>query len=257
MQPGVCIESGTGCGECGALGICSGADGAGAWVCASALTSRKQSANARIGDRFTRALMSGRPPRSARRPSSPCPRPASHRAVEWMRDPYEALTSECVTCTIVVPSRFSCVNSSMISLAWLECRLPVGSSANKQRRLVNDRACDAHQLLLSAGKLVGIEVFLGDDLKVVEGFGDHALPLAARDVFVRQRKVDVLLHSQVVKQVIALEDHADLALGQLGAVLSLHQVDRLARRTSIRRPIGRRAGRGHSVARTSLLLTGP
>src|ERR671923_46330 len=30
---------------------------------------------------------------------------------------------------IVVPSSFSFLNISMISLPWLECRLPVGSSA--------------------------------------------------------------------------------------------------------------------------------
>src|SRR4051812_49001858 len=45
------------------------------------------------------------------------------------RLPYAALASECVTCTIVVPLSFSFLNSSMISLPWLECRLPVGSSA--------------------------------------------------------------------------------------------------------------------------------
>src|SRR5438874_8921829 len=45
------------------------------------------------------------------------------------RFPYAAFVSECVTCTIVVPPRFSSVNSSMISFPWLEWRLPVGSSA--------------------------------------------------------------------------------------------------------------------------------
>src|ERR1039458_7195412 len=50
--------------------------------------------------------------------------PTSHPSRIWMvRVPYDALTSEWVTCTMVVPLRFSCVNSSMISLAWLECRL--------------------------------------------------------------------------------------------------------------------------------------
>ena len=46
-----------------------------------------------------------------------------------MRFPYEAFTSECVTWMMVVPCWFSLRKSSMISLAWLECRLPVGSSA--------------------------------------------------------------------------------------------------------------------------------
>src|SRR5512133_1709408 len=56
--------------------------------------------------------------------------PAIHPSNSWItRLPYEAFTSECVTWMIVVPSSLSRLNSSMISFAWLECRLPVGSSA--------------------------------------------------------------------------------------------------------------------------------
>ena len=40
-------------------------------------------------------------------------------------------------------------------------------------------------------------------------------------------KIDVLLHGKVVEQVIALEYHTDLALGQLGTVLTLHQMNGL------------------------------
>ena len=47
--------------------------------------------------------------------------------------PYEAFVSECVTCTMVVPSAFRRRNSSMISRPWSECRLPVGSSASRSR----------------------------------------------------------------------------------------------------------------------------
>src|SRR5664280_961301 len=62
--------------------------------------------------------------------------PTSHPSRIWMvRAPYDALRSECVTCTIVVPSRFSALNNSMISLAWLECRFPVGSSASNSAGL--------------------------------------------------------------------------------------------------------------------------
>src|SRR3989449_381807 len=52
-----------------------------------------------------------------------------------IRLPNCAFTSECVTCTIVVPPRFSSVNSSMISFPWLEWRLPVGSSARMSEGL--------------------------------------------------------------------------------------------------------------------------
>src|ERR1017187_3130972 len=62
--------------------------------------------------------------------------PTSHPSRIWIdRVPYDALRSECVTCMIVVPSRFNALNNSMISLAWLECRLPVGSSASSSAGL--------------------------------------------------------------------------------------------------------------------------
>src|SRR6185437_9067627 len=53
-----------------------------------------------------------------------------------MRVPYRAFSSECVTCTMVVPWRFNSRKSSMISRACVECRLPVGSSASN-----SDGAC--------------------------------------------------------------------------------------------------------------------
>src|SRR5439155_19979359 len=59
-----------------------------------------------------------------------------HAAIQPSRSrttrlPYPAFTSECVTCTIVVPCRLSSRNSRMISSPCSECRLPVGSSASK------------------------------------------------------------------------------------------------------------------------------
>src|SRR5262249_32521286 len=49
-----------------------------------------------------------------------------------IRFPYDAFFWEWVTCTMVVPARFSPVNSSMISSACAEWRLPVGSSASNR-----------------------------------------------------------------------------------------------------------------------------
>src|SRR5208337_4363462 len=97
-----------------------------------------------------------------------------------------------------------------LSLAGVQvaCRL-VGQ---QKRGLVNDSARDADQLLLSAGKLVGKKVFLGDDLKMIQGFGNHTLALAAWNVFIGQGKIDVLLHSEIVEKMIALEDRYELAL---------------------------------------------
>src|SRR5262249_17922672 len=65
------------------------------------------------------------------------------------------------------------------------------------------------------------------DLKTVECICDQALPFLAGNVFVGEWKVDVLLHRKVVKQVIALKDHADLTLREFRALFTLHRVNRL------------------------------
>src|ERR1700756_3251216 len=99
--------------------------------------------------------------------------------------------------------------------------------SQQQRRLVNDSASYADELLLPSRELAGIQVFLGDNLKMVERVGNQALPLLAGNVLVREWQVDVLLHRQIVEQVITLKDHADIALGQLRPLLALHLVDTL------------------------------
>ena len=86
--------------------------------------------------------------------------------------------------------------------------------------------CDSHQLLLAAGKLAGIQVFLGHDLEAIECVGDQALPLTARNVFIRERQINVFLNREVVEQVIALEDHPDILLRQLAPLLAFQIVNR-------------------------------
>ena len=81
---------------------------------------------------------------------------------------------------------------------------------------------------------LGYKIFLGDDLKAIQRVGHQALPLAARNVLVGKRQVDVLLHGQIVEQVIALEDHADVSLREFGTLLALHLMHRLLRETSTR-----------------------
>ena len=49
-----------------------------------------------------------------------------------------------------------------------------------------------------------------------------------RHVAVRERQLDVLVHRQVVEQVIALEDEADVRLLQRGTLLLRERVDRLS-----------------------------
>src|SRR6266403_5319389 len=87
----------------------------------------------------------------------------------------------------------------------------------QERGLVDDCARNSNQLLLSAGKLAGVEVFLGDDLETIENVRYQALALMACNVFVREWQIDVLLHGEIVEQVITLKNHADILLGQLPA----------------------------------------
>src|ERR1700730_11129682 len=83
----------------------------------------------------------------------------------------------------------------------------------QQRGLMNHRARNSHQLLLTARKLARGQVFLGDDLKTVENIRYQALPLAPGNIFVREWQVNVLPHSEVVEQMITLKNDPDVSLG--------------------------------------------
>ncbi len=87
------------------------------------------------------------------------------------------------------------------------------------RGVGDDGARDADELLLAAGELRGIEILLRDDAEAIEHVGDDALALGLADVAVGERQLDVLVDRQVVEQVIALEDEADVALLERRALL--------------------------------------
>ena len=80
------------------------------------------------------------------------------------------------------------------------------------------------QVAAAPGKLVGIEIFLRHDLEAIESVGDRALPLASRNVFIRKWQINVFLNGKIVEQVIALEDHSDIAFGQLAPLFAFHEV---------------------------------
>src|SRR5664280_1169512 len=60
--------------------------------------------------------------------------------------------------------------------------------------------------------------------------------LGALDVPVRQRNVQVLVDRQVVDQVVALEDEADILLVQLHPLAGFHAVDLMAHKLEFPRP---------------------
>ena len=138
----------------------------------------------------------------------------------------------------------------MISLAWPECRLPVGSSASRSAGLWITARAIADELLLPSGELAGIQIFLRHDLEAIESVGDQALPLTARNVFIRKRQVDVFLNGEVVEQVIALEDHSDILLRQFAPLLAFQLVDGLLAEPVFARPTGHREAPAHSAAKT-------
>ena len=103
-------------------------------------------------------------------------------------------------------------------------------------RVGDDRAGDAHQLLLPAGQLIRIQILLSHDLKPIKDVGHHALTIFAADIPVRERNLQVLVHRQVVEQVIALKHEPDMLLVKLGSLLRIQPVDGLVHEVVLARP---------------------
>src|SRR5207249_1901869 len=91
----------------------------------------------------------------------------------------------------------------------------------------DDRARHADQLLLAARELIRVEIFLADDLKAIEDVADHALPILAADIPVRERDLEVLVDREVVEQVVALKYEPYVLLVQLRTLFRIEAMDRL------------------------------
>ncbi len=74
---------------------------------------------------------------------------------------------------MVTPSAFRRLNSAMISRPWLECRLPVGSSAREHRWTGDDGARHGDELLLATGQLAGVEILLAHQVKPIQRVTDQ------------------------------------------------------------------------------------
>src|SRR5262245_45192337 len=103
-------------------------------------------------------------------------------------------------------------------------------------RIRDHRPRDADQLLLTTRELIRVEILLTDNLKPIEDVGHHALPILAAHIAIRERDFQVLVHGQVVEQVIALEHEADVLLVELGSLLRIQAVDRLVHEVVLARP---------------------
>ncbi len=116
----------------------------------------------------------------------------------------------------------------MISRAWLECRLPVGSSARMTDGLAITARATPTSCCCPPDNWLGYRVLLSDDTKPVKAIGHHALALRSGDVAIRQRHIEVFVDGQVVEQMIALKHEAKMLFMELGPVFWFQRMNRVA-----------------------------
>src|SRR5260370_6106445 len=102
-----------------------------------------------------------------------------------------------------------------------------GFVSQNELGILNHRAGHADELLLAAGKLIGEKVFLAVNVEAVEDVADQADALLVRNVFVRKRDFEVLEDGEIVDQVVALKDEADIGFVQLVAFCDVEFLHRL------------------------------
>lgn len=90
--------------------------------------------------------------------------------------------------------------------------------------ILNDGTGDADKLLLTAGELVGEEILFGDDVEAVESVANKAGAFFLRNVFVGERNFKIFVDSEVVDQVIRLEDETDVVFVEFVALFGVHFV---------------------------------
>ena len=110
-------------------------------------------------------------------------------------------------------------------LALTRVQVARGLVGQNQLRLGDNGPRHSHELLLSARKLAGVEVFLADDVEPVERVGHDRLALRTLDVPVGEGDVQVFGDREVVEQMVLLKHEPDIALVQLSPLLDIHLVD--------------------------------
>jgi hypothetical protein len=115
-------------------------------------------------------------------------------------------------------------------------KIPCGLIGQNDARISSYSSCDAYQLLLSTGQLVRKKIFLPDDLKAVEYVAHNGRTLGPGHISIRERHVNILLHRQVVEQVILLKHEADVSSAQLCAPFTIELVHGLIKKEKITYP---------------------
>ena len=121
------------------------------------------------------------------------------------------MVTSCVAMTTVVPCWLMRSSTCMMPSLVRGSRLPVGSSASSDRRLVHDRAGDRDALLLAAGELAGIVRRLLREADRLEHVRDGRLDEAARLPDDLEGERDVVVDGLVRQQPEVLEHHAEAA----------------------------------------------
>jgi hypothetical protein len=93
--------------------------------------------------------------------------------------------------------------------------------------ILNDGARHPHELLLATGKLVGEKVLFPHDIEPVERVAHQAGAFLVRDILVRKRNFQIFEDRQIVDQVVALKDKANVGLVQFVAFLDVQFMDGL------------------------------
>ena len=89
----------------------------------------------------------------------------------------------------------------------------------------DDRASDADQLLLSAGKLPRIQILFRYDLKTVERVRYSRLALVLADLSIGERNLEIFINRQIVEQMILLENETDLFVAQRGSFFGFQMMN--------------------------------
>src|ERR1035438_5784805 len=100
-----------------------------------------------------------------------------------------------------------------------------GLVGQDQARAGDQRTRDRDQLLLSAGQLGRVKVFLCDDMEAIERVADDRLALGPRNVAVGEGDLEVLVDGQVVQKVVALEYETYVLLLELKPLLLVQPMD--------------------------------
>src|SRR6185503_498461 len=101
-------------------------------------------------------------------------------------------------------------------LAVLAVEVARGLVGQDQLRITDDRTCHGHALLLPTRELVGLVLRARAQTHELECFADEIAALRFAYLLIEQWQLDVLVDVELVDQVEALEDEADVAFAQIG-----------------------------------------